>query len=767
MWKAKSILLLLPGLVLLSACQVVESSPQDFDALAETSLAQTEGEMEVPGLQGQVEVLRDEWGIPHIYAENREDLFFAQGFIQAQDRLWQIDMWRRIHEGRLAEILGPEAFEHDRLARLLRFRGPWDEEWATYHPNGEEIFQAFADGVNAYIQEIGDDLPVEYRLTGLEPLPWTPEASTGRLATALPLGAARSELNLARDVAELGLDEANRRLRPGHETWVDLHLPEGVDYSLITDEVVDALGHFQGGFPRPPLLPEYAEWPGAVASRNLGVQESAPGSNNWVVSGERTVSGDVLLANDPHRGVTNPSLRYLVHLNAPGYSVIGATEPAIPGVAIGHNGRVAWGLTIVGTDQSDVFIETLNPEDPDQALWEGEWYPLTVEVDTIPVRGEEPRVVEHRFSRHGPIFYVDSVNHVAYAARTTATEPGTGGYLAALRLAETHDCHEFQEELGYYYAPSENMICGDADGNISWLAAALTPDRSDGWYGRLPVPGTGEYRWDGFRSHTELPQEMNPERGWTGTANHDVQPPGYYPPIMFRRGPFSRWDRLLQLFEDAYDLTVADFEEMILDAVHPWWKEEDRPLLEGWTAEDPEVEWARTTLMEWEGRYERDEIGPALHNRWRSALDASARDPESVPERRAELAEEALTQAVERLREELGEDREEWRWGRIHRSEFPHTLVSAYDLPSVERSGGGATIAATGATFREIIDFEDLDNSRATSAPGQSMQPGSPFYDNLLPLWAEGEFFPLVYSREAVEDATTHRLVLRPAGEDG
>ena len=748
------------GAMVVAAAAVARPAGNGFDELAREALAQIDGTLDVPGLSSGVEVLRDEWGIPHIYAQNEMDMFFAQGYVQAQDRLWQIDMWRRTNEGRLAEILGPDAFEHDRLARLIMFRGPWDEEFASYHPRGREIFEAFANGVNAYIDAIGDDLPVEYRLTGLRPLRWTPEASTGRVATALPLSGARADLSLARRIARQGLDEVNAREAPGRAAWIDLEVPEGLDVSIIPAEAITALSHFRGGFPRPPILPQYREWADALASENRGAQEDSPGSNNWVASGSLTASGSVLLANDPHRGVTNPSLRYLVHLNAPGYSVIGATEPAIPGVAIGHNGHVGWGLTIVGTDQADVFVEQLNPANLNEARWKGEWYPLRTIVDTIPVRGESPRIVEHRFSRHGPIFYVDSANHVAYAARSTSNEPGTAGYLAALRLAETRSCREFIDALAYYHAPSENMVCGDVEGNIAWLAAALSPRRTEGWFGRLPVPGTGDYAWEGFRSHTELPQEFNPERGWIGTANNDIQPPGYHPPIMFPRGPSARMDRIEQMFAGARNLTPEDFELMVNDAVYPW-IENDRPLLLGWTAENPLVEWARAQMSAWDGTYHRSSPEAALHNYWRRLLDDEARSQELTPARRNALSEAALAAAVDTLRARQGPDRSQWRWGRIHRSEFPHWLVAAYDLPAVERNGGGGTIAATGATFREIIDFSNFDNSRVTSAPGQSAQPGSPFYGDLLPLWGNGQFFPLLYTREAIEGRTTHRLELR------
>jgi acyl-homoserine lactone acylase PvdQ len=232
---------------------------------------------------------------------------------------------------------------------------------------------------------------------------------------------------------------------------------------------------------------------------------------------------------------------------------------------------------------------------------------------------------------------------------------------------------------------------------------------------------------------------------------------------MFEGSESSRWDRLQQMFaENGSGLTAEDFEQMQHDAVHPWFIERDLPLLRGWYAEDPDVEWARSQLVEWDGVYHRASPAPAIHNYWRRALDDEARQPGVSPARRRELTEAALATALEGLRERLGEDRSEWRWGRLNRSEFPHTLVAAYDLPAIERSGDGGTIFDIGATFREIIDFADFDNSRATSAPGQSMQPGSPFYSNLLPIWADEEYFPMLYSRGAVESHATHRLNLQP-----
>jgi penicillin amidase len=767
------------------SARVVTTGQQPADTrfveLAKASLSRIDGKLAIPGLRDAVEVIRDRWGIPHIYARNTDDLFFTQGYVQAQDRLWQMELWRRYNGGRLAEIIGPQAVEHDRLLRLIQYQGPWDDrEFTIYHPEARRIFTAFANGVNAYIDGHRGNLPVEFKLTGITPAPWTLKDVVLRVP-ARSLASARAEIRFALTVARLGPAEATRRSQP--DPFIEVPLARGLDLSIIPEAVLDAL---EGTlpvvpFPRPPLLESFRGASGAEVTHDFGTPELSPGSNNWVVSGGRTASGAVILANDPHRQVTNPSLRYIVHLNAPGWDVVGATEPAIPGIAIGHNGRVGWGLTIVGTDYDDVFVEELNPENPNQAKWQGKWYPLRVVEDTIQVRGEAPRKVQRKYSRHGPIFFEDRVRHRAYALRSTLQEPGTAEYLGALRLNQatlTPTCREFLSYQQYYLAPSENMICGDVDGNIGWHASALTPRRMGGWDGRLPVPGTGEYSWNGFRD--DLPFEYNPERGWIATANHNIHPAGYSPPLFFKRAPYSRFDRLNQLLGTASGLRAEDFERFQHDTAWPY-LEAEKSLLRGWTSDVADVEWARQTLLDWDGRYLADSIAPSLHNHWRRSLDEEALQQEGwlakggvgssalrigtahQTKARLSAARAALENAVQALRQSLGPDRRQWRWGRLNRSEFPHPLLKAYDLPGVERNGGGDTVAAIGATYRHVIDFADLDNSRATSTPGQSGQPGSPFYGNLREQWAKGQYFPLRYRRASVEEAAAHRLTLVPA----
>jgi penicillin G amidase len=750
------------GVALAAALRPAEpagATQDEFTALARRALSQIEGVIAVPGLQDTVEVIRDRWGVPHIYARGTADLFFAQGLIHAQDRLWQMDLYRRTFEGRLAEIMGAEYVPHDRLARLMRYRGPLDErEWTTYHPEGRRIFQSFADGVNAWIAHIGDDLPVEFLLTGLRPGLWSPDVSILRTQTAMPLADARSELTLARSVAQYGVTEANRRARPS--PWRELVVPDGLDVTAVDDAVVAGLAGLRTGTLRPPLLPRYERMRGALPSENRGAQEDSPGSNNWAVSGWLTASGHVLVANDPHRNVANPSIRYIVHLNAPGWDVIGATEAPLPGVAIGHNGRLAWGLTIVGTDQSDVYVERLNPANLREVEYRGQWEPMRVVRDTIRVQGARDVMVEHLFTRHGPVFRVDTTRLLAWSVRSTMHEPGTAGYLGALRYHALRDCREFLDAQVYYNAPTENMVCGDAVGNIAWQASALSPRRAN-WHGRLPVPGhSGEYEWSGFRD--DLPRELNPPRGWIATANHDVHPPHYDPPLFFKAGPQdARFRRLAQVLSWGSGFTLQDMKALQMDAFSAAAADDVR-MFRDWRSSDPEVERARALIAGWDAEYRRNSAGAALYSFVARHLDGAARTAAAQP-----VLEQALRSGLADLQRAQGTDPARWRWGRAHRSEFPHALVSAFDVTAVERDGGAGTVAATGATYRQIIDFADLDVSAVTNAPGQSAQPGSPYYSNLVEAYGRGEYFPLTYSRRAVEAAAAHRLLLVPAPSGG
>jgi penicillin G amidase len=724
-----------------------------LDDMARRALAQIDGEIDVPRLGADVRVARDEWGVPHISASSPVDLFFAQGFVVAQDRLWQMEIWRRTAEGRLAEIAGPRAVQRDRLARLLKYRGATDDsELTVYHPDARRLMTAFVDGVNTYISLHKDRLPVEFVLTGIVPEPWTLDTLVLRQTM---FGDATNELQLARNVAVLGVTEANRRSNP--DPWDDLSVPAGLDVSIVDSNAIAATRVAARGA-IPEILPSFRPQISTRTAEALSADVVEPGSNNWVVSGALSMTGKPVVVNDPHREVTLPSLRYIVHLQAPGWNVVGATEPPFLGVALGHNDRLGWGLTIVGTDQHDVYVEEVNPSDPNEVKWRGGWVPLRIVREEIRVKGSAPEIVELKFSRHGPIFHEDRTRHRAYALKSALHEPGTAPYLAGLRLSQARTCREFLDAAAHWSAPSENLICGDVDGNIAWRASALTPSRK-GWTGRLPVPGHGAYEWQGFRR--DLPAEYNPPSGLIVTANHNIQPKDYSPPLMFKNADtrFDRITRLRQLLATGRQHSLEDHQRMQHDALSLR-AAADLPLFRNWRSTDAAVERGRALLASWDATYRVQSVEAALYESLRAV------EPRALSERvpaaeRQPLIETGLRNAIDRLTSSQGADWKNWRWGRMHARAFPHPLVPQFDLPAVERPGGAGTVAADGASYREILDVSNWDRSLATNTPGQSGQPGSPYYGNLLPIWAENRYFPLVFSAGAIEKHTTHRLTLK------
>lgn len=773
----RSLVLLVLSLSLVSPAS--GRNPEVMMDLARNRLSALEGEIVVDGLEEPVEVIRDPWGVAHIYAQTEHDLFLAQGFVAAQDRLWQMEWWRRFGEGSLAEVLGPAALAHDRFARLLRYRGDLEAEYGSYHARGREILTAFVAGVNAYIGRVRDRRPVEFELTGIHPVPWTVETPILRMAGLAMTGNNLRELALARAVAEHGLEEANRRDAP--DPWHELTLPEGLDPSLIPGDFVERAVGPQ--LPAPALRPEVerllepsrsvataitAALDRLTARAAIAGRDAGEGSNNWVVDASLSATGAPLLANDPHRSLALPSLRYLVHLDGPGWNVIGGGEPSLPGVAIGHNERVGWGLTIVGIDQGDIFVERLDPQDEGRVWHDGGWQPLRVVEERIAVRGEAPRMVRLEFSHHGPIVYKDVDAGLAWSFRTVLTEPGTAGYLGSLRLGQVGDWEQYVEAMRGWKVPSENMIYADVDGNIGWLAAGLAPRRQGppGWVGRLPVPGTGDWEWDGFRDVLELPSEYNPERGFIATANHNIMPEGYEPPLGYRWAAPHRFERIRRVLSEGGPFTVADFQALQYEVYSEVAAARIAPLA-SWSFADPDAEMARALLADWDAVLDADSSRAAVYKTWEDEVE-TALAGEPFADLDPAAAEATLAVAVGRLRQEQGTDPATWSWGASNRMTFEHPLVDVFDAGAVARPGDATTVNVGGrrhgASFREILDFSDWDRSVATSVPGQSGQPGSPHYADLLPLWQEGEYFPLLFSRAAVERHAEHRLLLLPPG---
>jgi penicillin amidase len=752
-------------------------APASLDELARQSLATIDGSMKVPGLKQSVEIIRDKQGIPHIFAKNQEDLFFAQGYVMAQDRLWQLEMWRRWREGRLAEIFGPKAFDYDVRSRLMMFRGPWEsKEWTSYHPDAERLFTAWANGHNAYIASHADNLPVEFKLTGIKPEPWTAKTVALRwsqLNIDSTSGGPTSELQLALNVKKYGAEEANRRAAP--DPYDDLKIPEGLDLNWITEDALAASRKGEGDPFEPGKLsaPEIVEpyrslVPAKQAARLMPQMQDMDGSNNWVVSGKLTASGFPIVSNDPHRTVSMPSLRYFVQLDAPGWHVIGGGEPPFVGVDLGNNQNMAWGVTFAGIDEVDTYVEQTNPDNPNETKFDGTWVPMKVIREEIKVKGEDnPRVVELKFSKHGPVFYEDKAQHIAFAARSADQEPGTAPFRGGLKLAQATSCEDFFDRAMAWTLPSHNLICGDRKGNIALQVSGWAPDRN-GFTGRLPVPGTGQYEWKGRRN--DLPRVYNPARGYIATANDNTQATADFkgPPVFYnttKDADISRITRIRQLLDKQIaqhkPFTIEDMERIQQDdySLHA---ERDAPLFKGWTAKDPDAEKARAMIEGWDRILTKDTMPGAIYVRWtttEAGQKAVAAKP--GPQQQA-LAEQGLLEAEDRMTKDWGSDLTQWRYGRINESQLQHMFIDHYSLQPVERPGGFNDVNATGAHFRRIIDLSDVDKTMATDAPGESAQPGSPYYGNLREKLADGVYFNLPFTRAAVEKQTAHQLTLLP-----
>jgi penicillin amidase len=768
---------------------------ESLTAKSHQVLAQLHGEIVLPGLKEPVEVLRDRWGVPHIYAANPDDLFYAQGFVVAQDRLFQLDMWRRIAAGETAEVLGREGLEADRFARLLRYRGNMDAEWASYSPDARQIATAFTRGINGCIDHVADRLPVEFQILGTRPKKWKPEDVLGRMHGVIMVRNFRDEIVRAELVNAVGVEKA-RRLMPT-DPLRDFAPAAGLDFAGIDQSVL-------AGY--------------RAATRPLPYRAGG-GSNNWVIDGALSASGKPILANDPHRDLNLPSLRYLVHLNAPGWNVIGSNEPGLPGVAIGHNDKIAWGLTIVGTDQADIYLEETHPEDSTRYKVGDGWQKMDILRESVAVRGEaEPTVVELRYTRHGPVLHHDPQRRRAFALRWVGAEPGGAGYLGCLALDRAENVSQFLKAAEAWKLPSENLAYGDVDGNIGWIAAALTPVRPAGG-GLLPTPGAvGDYDWQGFLSVKELPQSFNPPSHYLATANHNILPPGFGREIAYEWSPRYRYTRICQRLESKSKFDVEDFKKIQHDNVSLPGQALSR-LIRGVEMTDESLKPYQRMLAEWDGELSIDaEAGP-LYTVWlrelireiyrphvpESLLEAVAQrggapvvlaalespDPSWFGENpragRDEFVRRTFSSAVTKLHNlqtEKSRTRKGFSWGQLHTAAFRHPLAGldpaidqAFSLAPVPRSGDGHCPNATGsddrdrqvrgASYRQVFDLADWDRGMATSVPGQSGQPGSPHYADLLPLWAEGTYFPLVFSRAKVEEVTAHKLSLRPNREKG
>jgi len=824
---------------------------------APKSFPQIDGEIQLAGLDGPVDVYRDSMGIPHIYATTMHDLFMAQGYVHAQDRFWQMDFWRHIGSGRLSEMFGEGQVDTDKFLRTLGWRQTAEQEYAMLSPESKAIVDDYAAGVNAYIQSHEPvELSLEYLiLTGVlnpdyEIESWTPVHSlTWGKAMAWDLGGNMSD--------EITRTYMLKTLTP--EQVAELYPDYPEDSPVIVNQINEGLSaNLQAQLAKSVDIPndllDSLQYNTSLLDPVLGPTFDGIGSNSWAVSGKLTTTGRPLLANDTHLGIQMPSIWYQVDMHcipkseACSFEMGGFSFAGVPGVVIGHNDNIAWGLTNTGPDVMDLYIEKVNPENPNQYEINGEWVDFETRTETINVAGAEPQTITARISRHGPVISetygalkdevdsedpdakpfkqkagIDLPEQYAIAVAWTALEPSTP-FEAIWGFNKAQNWEEFRAAASNFHVPAQNLLYADMAGNIGYQMPGDIPIRANG-DGSLPVPGwTDEYEWTGYIPFDELPYTLNPAEGYIVAANNRV-PPREYPYLITVDWDYGfRAARIVNLIENTPGKIDISYMQQMQGDVNNLNAETLAPILLALEL-DPELASVRDKLLgSWDYQNMVDSPSAALfatfwkyllqntfsdempENFWEKPISNSywrnsrfvqiyrtmAKQPESqwwddktTPEMesRDDIFRISFEQAVDELNDTLGKDPAKWRWGDLHTATFRNATLGESGIGPIETmfnrgpfstSGGSNIVNATGwnpnegfgvdwlPSKRMIVDLGNLNNSLTVHTTGQSGHAYHPHYDDMAPLWASVQYYPMWWEQQSVKDDAEGHLRLVP-----
>ncbi len=790
-------------------------------------LPDVSGQVTVDGLRTAVQIIRDVDHVPHIRASNEADAHFALGYVHAQERLWQMEFQRRVAWGRLSEFAGPDTIETDRLMRTLGMGRAAADSWPRLAPEARSAIESYVAGINAFLADHrGGGLPVEFALLRVTPEPFRGEDVIAWYKTIAWLLSTnwRDELLRLRVAAQVG-DEGASQLMPSYTPKGPVILPADSDPPLLPAVPIPGTPGVpvpvvpEGPVPRSTQPVVRGDTTLAALSDRLSellVGPLAPpltgGSNNWVVSGRRTATGKPLLANDPHLAGGTPGIWFLAHVTGGDLDVTGATIPGLPGVLIGHNAHIAWGITALLADVQDLYVEHINTAD--QAEFAGTWEPMRVIRDVIKVRGGDDVPLRVRLTRHGPLVSdVATEPTMALALRWTGYDAHDQSAGAVLKINTASSWETFNAALAQAHAPVLNFVFADVSGNIGYVGPGAYPVRTNS-DGRLPVPGwTGEHEWRGYLHESEWPRSFNPSRGYLATANNKVVPDSHPFPLGSSWEAPYRATRIADLIDATTRLTVDDFSRMQRDvrtaqaAVVVPFLMKARPL-------DAQSRDAMERLREWDGTMSGDSAAAALYDAWYTstvrgmfeddlgsslfkeywqvrntsakALDHVIQQGETTwcddvrttePETCATLLGLTLRQALADMADRQGSHNlDKWRWDRVNAAVFPHAVFETVPLlrrafsRRVPAGGNSFTITPVmyigndvySSSYRQIIDLAALDSSLFVIPVGQSGHVWSPQYDNLLPRWSKVEYVPMRFSKEAVDNAALTTLVLAP-----
>jgi penicillin amidase len=755
-----------------------------------------DNDLALEGLTASVTVYRDTSGIPHIVAENTHDLFFAQGFVTAQDRLWAMESQRRAAHGTLSEVIGDRGLKNDTFMRILGMTESAEADWETLDIDTQAALTSYADGVNAFISQADGNLPLEFKILGITPQPWTPIDSLvfGKLVAWGLSNNYQDELVISQLTSALSWDETLSLLPdyPGPDVIPDAN-------ALILPQTADAMLAFQRDINVAPLT---------------SLTKPDQGSNAWVVGGSHTASGKPLLAGDPHQGLSMPTLWYEVGLHTTDnqYNVVGASLPGLPGVEIGHNADIAWAVTNARPDVQDLFIETLNA-DGAQYQFNGEWKDITFREEIIQVKDATPVTVNVRATHHGPLITdatPDSQQHLAL--RWTGLDQGRPLAQAIIELNQAANWDEFRAALSLWQLPGMNFVYADTAGNIGFQMSGAVPVRAkNDVYGLQPVDGSNEaHEWTSFVAFDDLPSALNPSGDFFASANN--RPAGVdYPNFLshYFQPPY-RVALITETIRDSQNITSADFAKLQANWQSDINLQVARAIANEASPANKQEEVMIDLLADWDGVMTPDSgeatlselsLRHILRLTLNSKLDSASIDSYLTlagypymflqnllddPNNpwwggdRAGILTAALQASMNELTTSVDSDPAKWTWGSLHTFTFSHPLGSVGALKPIFNRGpfptggnwntvdSGAYYAdkpyamTLGPAYRIIADPADWDASLSIIPSGQSGQPFSPHYDDQIQQWLAVEYHTLPFSLEAIESAAVNTLRLIP-----
>ena len=770
--------------------------------------------IQIKGIKGRITIDRDERGIPYVEAQNDEDVYFGQGYATAQDRLWQMDLFRRTARGELAEVLGAgpnnAVVDQDKLHRTYGFSQAAEAELANTPPRAQAVLEAYARGVNAYAESLDPkSMPPEFQILQYSFRPWTALDSLVVIKIFFEALSDTWRLDIMRQAMSVLPAQKRSELLP-EVSPIDV-LVVGKDTKAKT-----SIARSQTEPVSPQTLAKLAHSRevAAAALNRIGLDTNAlAASNNWVVSGSHTVSGKPLLANDPHLRPSAPSIWHMVHLSAPGLRVAGVGSAGLPGVILGHNDRIAWGFTNVGPDVQDLYIEKFNPDNPKQYQTPSGWQDAVIRHEEIKVRkgvgSKEFDIVNYdvTVTRHGPIIFEGDGKR--YALRWTALDPTKNNSESTYVLNRARNWKDFNAALESFTAPTQNIVYADVDGHIGYHAAGVVPIRKSG-DGSVPYDGaTDAGEWTGYIPISKLPTVYDPPGGIIVTANQRIVGTDYPYFLTHSWAQPYRARRIFDLLHEKPKLSSDDFRRILGDvytiAGRTFTREVVKQLRPTLSPSDEKLRVMLDEFEKWDGRVSADSKVAAMasHMRlaFRSRILTAALGPELVRNYHwsnfdttldwvltqqpaawlpkeyssyADLLRASYDEAVSMLSKQIGADESKWTWGEMVKARFPHPLGGApligsqFTVQPFPQPGTGGLIGATvnvgaAVSMRLIADTSDWDKTQQGIALGESGSPKSPHWSDQLADWRAVTPREFPFTEAAVAKAAKEKLVLEPA----